>query len=180
MFKDNPDYHFLDRGHENWDGVFEFDVVAYASSVPPDLGMVTSVRAILTHAGGTQVLFVRDPEREHILPGGRRESGESLEATLHREIQEETGWTIKSTGLLGFLHFHHRTPKPEGYKYPYPDFCQFIYVAQANEYDVRVKEVGGYELSSEFVIVDLQHERFVRLSAYERAFLLKALQKNSR
>lgn len=108
--------------------------------------MVTSVRAILTHADGTQVLFVRDPEREHILPGGRRKSGESLEVTLHREIQEETGWTIKSAGL-------------HGYKYPYPDFCQLIYVAQADEYDVGVKEVGGYELSSEFVIVDLQHER---------------------
>lgn len=57
--------------------------------LPPD-ELVTPVRAVVLV--GAQVLVVHDPHALHILPGGRREPGETLLATLRREVLEETGW----------------------------------------------------------------------------------------
>lgn len=37
------------------------------------------------------------------------------EDTVRREVLEETGWTMQALHPLGFLHFHHRAPRPEGY-----------------------------------------------------------------
>jgi 8-oxo-dGTP pyrophosphatase MutT (NUDIX family) len=71
---------------------------------------------------------------EQILPGGRREQGETLEQTLRREVIEETGWAIDAPRLLGCLHFHHLSSKPPGYAYPYPDFVQPVFIANAVRY----------------------------------------------
>jgi ADP-ribose pyrophosphatase YjhB (NUDIX family) len=57
-------------------------------------------------------MVVRDPGSVHILPGGRRRGGESLEQTLRRELLEETGWTINQPQLLGVRHFHQFGPTP--------------------------------------------------------------------
>lgn len=51
-----------------------------------------SVKAILHSPLG--VLFVKNPRNEWELPGGRPEAGESLEAALLREVQEECGLTV--------------------------------------------------------------------------------------
>jgi ADP-ribose pyrophosphatase YjhB (NUDIX family) len=83
---------------------------------------VTSVRSIVLREQA--VLVVQDRERQHILPGGRIESGEAFTQASERELLEETGWTVNQIRYLGFKHFHHLTPKPEGYAYPYPDFLQ--------------------------------------------------------
>jgi 8-oxo-dGTP pyrophosphatase MutT (NUDIX family) len=71
---------------------------------------------------------------EQILPGGRREQGETLEQTLRREVIEETDWAINAPRLLGCLHFHHLSSKPPGYAYPYPDFVQPVFIANAVRY----------------------------------------------
>jgi ADP-ribose pyrophosphatase YjhB (NUDIX family) len=114
----------------------------------PPQELITSARAVVLRAGG--VLVVRDPTGVHILPGGRRQAGETLERTVRREVLEETGWAIDPPRLLGVKHFRHLTPKPAGYSYPYPDFFQIVYAAQAHRFDPDGRETDGYELGAEF------------------------------
>jgi ADP-ribose pyrophosphatase YjhB (NUDIX family) len=85
-------------------------VRTYLTSTLPPLDLVSSVRALVRQ--GDKILVVRDPVSVHILPRGRRESGETLMQTLHREVLEETGWTIRDARLIGLAHFQHLTPKP--------------------------------------------------------------------
>jgi 8-oxo-dGTP pyrophosphatase MutT (NUDIX family) len=47
--------------------------------------------------------------------------------TLHREVLEETGWTIRDARLIGLAHFQHLAPKPNHKRYPYPDFLHLVY-----------------------------------------------------
>src|SRR5262245_15437832 len=102
-------------------------VRTYLTTTLPPLDLVSSVRALVRQAGKS--LVVRDPISVHILPGVRREPGETLMQTLHREVLEEAGWTIREPRLIGLAHFQHLTPKPDDYRYPYPDFLHLVYVA---------------------------------------------------
>ena len=124
-------------------------------------------------APGEQILVVRDPVSVHILPGGRREPGETLMQTLEREVLEEPGWTIQSPRLIGLAHFQHLTPKPDDYRYPYPDFLHLIYAATADRYDAGKREVGGYELESGFQ--PLATVEALPISQGERALLRAAM-----
>ena len=118
------------------------------SDFPPE-GLVTSVRAVLTR--GSQILVVRDPDSEHILPGGRVDEGEEFLEALARELLEETGWSVRGAPvLIGMFHYHIHSPEPEGYTYPYPDFLQLLYTAEAGRFNPEAMEIGGYELGSEF------------------------------
>lgn len=110
------------------------------------------------------------PETYHVMPGGRREPGESIEATLRREMLEETGWTVASHHPLGFAHFRHLTPRPADYPYPYPDFLQLLFVAEAGE-QVAEAQQDEYELSAVFRPFN---EALDLPLAREQAALLKA------
>jgi 8-oxo-dGTP pyrophosphatase MutT (NUDIX family) len=102
---------------------------------PPD-ALVSSVRAVVFRKSA--VCVIRDPDGSgHVMPGGRREAGESQGDTLIREIGEETGWRFETPRRFGFLHFRHLTPKPDGYAYPYPDFFQTLHVVEASDHDRR-------------------------------------------
>ncbi len=153
-----------------WDQL-RLRVITYLCDELPPSEKITSVRALVCN--GEQVLVVRDPESIHILPGGRCEPGETLEQTLHREVLEETGWQIDRLHLLGLKHFHHLTPKPNNYLYPYPDFVQIIYCALPIRYLANARQIDGYELEATLTPLaelDSQH-----LSANERMFLSAAL-----
>ena len=118
-------------------------------SASPPVELVTSVRALVTR--GTDLMVIRDPEGEHIVPGGRIDEGEGLLEALRRELLEETGWTVRGDpALIGLFHYHIRSPKPAGYAYPYPDFLQLLYKAEADRHIPEAMEVGGYELGAEF------------------------------
>lgn len=56
--------------------------------------------------------------------------------------------------LLGFVHFHHLAPKPDGYAFPYPDFLQRVYVAEAQDFIPKAMELGEYELETGFRAID--------------------------
>jgi 8-oxo-dGTP pyrophosphatase MutT (NUDIX family) len=132
----------------HWDDL-RLRVTSYLTTDFPPLVFVTSVRAIVLN--GSSVILVRAPDGTHILPGGRREEGEALTDTLRREVLEETGWTIDQLQLLGVKHYHHLTPMPLDYRYPYPDFLQIIYRARAQQYLPEAREIDGYELETKFI-----------------------------
>lgn len=142
-------------------------VRTYLTSTLPPLDLASSVRALVRK--GDQILVVRDPISVHILPGGRREPGEMLMQTLHREVLEETGWTIRDARLIGLVYFQHLTPKPDEYRYLYPDFLHLVYVAIADSYDPERREVDGYELEAGFQPLAMVEE--LPMSQGERAFL---------
>src|SRR5688500_13642714 len=132
----------------HWDDL-RLRVSSYLCSEIPPLGLVTSVRAIILN--DTSVIVVRAPEGMHLLPGGRREPGEALVDTLTREVLEETGWTLSQIHLIGLKHYHHLTPEPTGYRYPYPDFLQLIYRARAGQYLPDAREINGYEIETKLM-----------------------------
>ena len=78
------------------------------------------------------------------------EQGETLEKTLQRELLEETGWVLSNTSFLGFIHLHHLGPKPENFKYLYPDFIWSIYTAEAEHYLPEKMKYDEYVSESSF------------------------------
>ena len=74
-------------------GRLAFRVTSYLTNELPPLEYVTSVRCLVFQ--GSSALVIRDPQSTHILPGGRREAGETLAVTLERELLEETGWLLR-------------------------------------------------------------------------------------
>lgn len=61
---------------------------------------------------GRFVMQIRDPKRYAwsgaVFPGGHIEAGESLHASVIREVFEETGLTITEPKLIGVKHFYTR------------------------------------------------------------------------
>jgi 8-oxo-dGTP pyrophosphatase MutT (NUDIX family) len=131
-----------------WDDL-RLRVTSYLCGEIPPLELVTSVRAIVLN--DASVIVVRAPEGIHLLPGGRREPGEGLAETLTREVLEETGWTIGQIQLIGIKHYHHLTPEPAGYAYPYPDFLQIVYRAHVQQHLPEAREIDGYEIETKFI-----------------------------
>jgi ADP-ribose pyrophosphatase YjhB (NUDIX family) len=161
------------QAHEDghW-GEMRFHLASYLCPRLPPLELITSARAVVLHA--RQVMVVRDPGSMHILPGGRRQAGESLEQTLRRELLEETGWAIGKPHLLGVRHFHQQSRTPAAQ--PYPDFFQVVFVARARRFHLEARERGGYELDAAFQpIADV---RRLPLPPNERLFLRAALQRS--
>lgn len=136
-----------DRVVWHWRGhALNLRLSEHLSDKIPPLEWVTSARCVVFWRG--RVLVVQDPYHYHILPGGRREPGESLLQTVEREVLEETGWAINNLYLIGFRYFHHLSPKPPGYPFLYPDFLQVIFTGGAVEFRPEAKEIDGFELGS--------------------------------
>ncbi len=130
----------------------------YLHDTLPPLEFVTSVRAIVLTSEGVAVLH--NPDEAHVVPGGRLEDGEDLLSALSREVLEETGCRLAEPVYLGFTHFEHQTPKPDGYPYPYPDFIQVVYASRA-EVVGEAADPTGYEQRVEFVPVkEIRHRAF--------------------
>lgn len=153
-----------------------FEVNTYLHNQVPPLAFVTSIRAVVLHnqkGNSCEVLVVQDPDGYHILPGGRREEGESLIDTAVRELLEETGWQVSIGALLGFKHFHRLTPARPEFRYQAPHFAQLVYVAVAEVYQPQAIEQEGYEIGAQFVKIDQLNQ--YKITAGERLFLEAAL-----
>jgi 8-oxo-dGTP pyrophosphatase MutT (NUDIX family) len=110
-------------------------ITSYVTDAVPPVEHVRSVRCVAFQ--GDNVLALRDPVGAHVLPGGRREPGETLRQTLERELLEETGWTIGAPRLIGVVRLRwlqERPPHlPDGSPY-YPDFLWLIHTAEVETY----------------------------------------------
>jgi 8-oxo-dGTP pyrophosphatase MutT (NUDIX family) len=149
------------------EGKIELAISAYIVKDAPPAELVSSVRAIVFR--GDDVLVMRNRDGTHILPGGRIEQGESQMDALRREILEEAGIEITDIRRIGFMYLQHRTPKPPGYPYPYPDFFWPIFSAQYLEDSPNGPVPDEYEQSSEFV--PASRLKCLELSQSELAFL---------
>ncbi len=131
------------------DGTMPLRVRYFCSDEQPPEEFVTSVRCLVFQHDS--VLGLRNRKGNHILPGGRREEGETFEQTLRREVAEETGWTIESISRLGFIHLKHLKPKSPGFQFPYPHFFQIVYTACASKYVPGLMCADDYEEEATFV-----------------------------
>lgn len=157
-----------------WGERMRLRATVYLGQDAPPLRYVTSVRAVVLRGGS--VLVQQDRDSRHILPGGRREGGESLEATLRREVGEETGWSVGEVKQVGLTHFRHLDPKQPDYPYPHPDFFQIVHVAEATAYSPGTRLDDGYEIGSEFLSV--ADVRRLSLTPIEWVYLDAALRAN--
>jgi 8-oxo-dGTP pyrophosphatase MutT (NUDIX family) len=110
-------------------------VTSYLTGVPPPADHVRSVRCVVVR--DDSVLALRDGDRAHIVPGGRRESGETLLETLQRELLEETGWTIGPPEMIGVVRLRWLDARPLFLPADspfYPDFLWLIYTAAPRDH----------------------------------------------
>ena len=157
-------------------GEIHLRISAHLADEPPPAAHVESVRALLFRGEELMVLANRDTPA-YVVPGGRREGDESLEAALRREIGEETGWTLRDPRPIGFYWMRHLTPRPDGYRYRYPDFLQAVYAAEAIEHRPELLVDDGYDFGAGFRPLD--EVARLALTPAERLFLEEALRRRA-
>ena len=134
---------------------------------------LTSVRALVLGDDASVLVFWDSKGQPQLLPGGRREPGESLLETLHREVLEETGIEPLNPLPLGFLRCHHLGPRPNGYPFPYPDFIQPVFLAWPGKERPCARVHDPYVTRSLFC--PLAEVWKLPLRAVDRVFLSAAL-----
>ncbi len=80
----------------------------------------------LVHDGSRVLIQIRSDKNYSgaIFPGGHVEDGESITASVIREVKEETGITVKAPQLCGIKNFY--TSRGERY---------IVFLFKANEYE---------------------------------------------
>src|SRR5258708_20811967 len=146
-------------------GTLPLCIQPYLTNHPPPLEFVNSVRSLVFR--GKEILVLRNRDGLHIVPGGRRETGESLEQTVEREVLEESGWRIARLEMIGLLSFRHLGAKPPDYPFLYPNLLNLIYAADVVEFAPELKLPDEYEIQAGFRPV----EEVLSLNLLGRVFL---------
>jgi 8-oxo-dGTP pyrophosphatase MutT (NUDIX family) len=133
-------------------------VRTYLADVAWPDALVSSVRAVVFR--GRRVVAVRHRDgRRHIIPGGRREPGESIDEAVRREILEESGWRAGALIPLGFERVEHLGPPAAGFPFP-SGFINPLFVAEAVSYhraarDLTQSEAGASLVSTAWALREL-------------------------
>lgn len=116
-----------------------------ASQLPPTQFITTAFALAFSE---DRLLMTHLKRRGWDIPGGHIESGEQPEETVRREVMEETGALLAELHLLGYQHLRLLGPRPETYRYPYPDSYQIFYWAhiQSLQDFLPTTETEGYAL----------------------------------
>lgn len=131
------------------EGTMPVKITTYLSDTMAPERYISSARSIVFKENSVLVVS-QENGHQYILPGGRLEQGESPLEALHREILEETGWTIGNIKHTGFMHLHYPGSKPDGFKYPFPDSIWSIFMSEAMEYKPEMKIYDKWVSGSEF------------------------------
>lgn len=157
---------FFDHAVKRPQGVLR--VRGYTAAIPvPDI-LVTAVRAVVFRGSRVIVLSESDGAR-HIMPGGRRKPGESLDETVRRELLEECGWHVGDLRPFAFLHFHHPGPDAP------PDWCDFvnlIHLTEAERHDPDARDPTEGQVRTRLMS---QKAAMAALADRHRAMLAAAL-----
>ena len=68
---------------------------------PPANSIVVAVTAFVLDEAGRLLVIRRTDNDLYAVPGGAQEIGETISHTVVREVHEETGITVRVTGLIG-------------------------------------------------------------------------------
>ncbi|MDO8911029.1 MAG: NUDIX domain-containing protein [Phenylobacterium sp.] len=155
------------EGEARWGPQIHLSVRVFPCAESPPDDLVTSVRGVVFK--GAKVVVVDDGIDSHVMPGGRREPGETISQTLARELREECGWSAPSPRLFAMICFRHLSARPDNYRYPYPDFLHLLFVGEAGDYRRgSLKRAGEIETGSRLVPIS---RALAALSLEQRAIL---------
>jgi len=70
-------------------------------NAPKPNSIVIAVSAFVRDYAGLLLMIRRTDNNHHALPGGKHELGETMTDTVAREVMEETGIQVRTTGLIG-------------------------------------------------------------------------------
>lgn len=108
----------------------------------PPLAAITSALALAF--AGERILMTNLRQRGWDIPGGHLDPGETPEAAMRREVMEEAGALLTEVQLLGYQRIRLLGDVPAGYRYPYPDSYQVLYLARVA---ALVEFAGNHEAS---------------------------------
>lgn len=143
--------------------------IVLSSQLPPREQIST---ALVLAFDGDQLLQTHLVARGWDIVGGHIEPGESPEEAARREAYEEAGARLKELHVLGYQRLRLLGPRPDAYRYAYPESYQLFYWAQIETLDefVPTAEARGRAL---FAPDDARELPFVRTL---RELYLAALQ----
>lgn len=107
------------------------NICEFIPSNPLNVELVTSCFVFAFHE--EKLLIIQHITRGLEVPGGHRESGESIEEAALRELDEEGAVTLKNLRTVGHFKLSLLAEKPEGYKYPYPESAQAFFTADVDK-----------------------------------------------
>jgi 8-oxo-dGTP pyrophosphatase MutT (NUDIX family) len=157
-------------------GTLPLQIRAYGTLVTLPDALLTSIRCVV-RVGETIVLCENRDGLSHVLPGGRREPGESHVETAIREVHEETGWKLDRDSLrpLGWIHLQRLGPCPPAHPGVAPEFVQLVFQATASSRDLQVdgawSDTEGHETHSELTSLDDALRRCTGRELPSQAFL---------